>query len=270
MRKSTGTRQSPLDQHFFTVAERYRRLRDLDYHTARHVAQFLARVARSGRLAVLDVGAGTGRYLAAVVEMAASEHDVVCHGVACDANRFMLSSGAAAARDLRAQPHRVVGLAEALPFREASFDAVLCFNAIQHFDLEAFLCEAGRVLRSGAMLIVYTRTPEQNRRTVWGQLFPMFAEREKRLHSPDELRAAFMGCAKFSSVHIRSVPWTMRTSAARLLQQARGRSYSTFALYEPAEFKAALEVFEQRLGVLPSHESLITVQNDHLVVAARR
>lgn len=42
-----------------------------------------------------------------------------------------------------------------LPFAEASFDAVLCSQVLEHvFAPEAFLCELARVLRPGARLIL--------------------------------------------------------------------------------------------------------------------
>jgi SAM-dependent methyltransferase len=44
--------------------------------------------------------------------------------------------------------------AEALPLGDASVDRVLCLEAAFHFDRDAFLREAGRVLRPGGRLVV--------------------------------------------------------------------------------------------------------------------
>lgn len=165
--------ESSLAAHFSAVAEHYRELRDLDCGTARRVAHALAELAAGPTtLRVLDVGAGTGRYTEAVIKIAAAEDDVVCHGVVYDANQTMVASSAAFAQEEQVRFSRAVGLAEALPFREGAFDAVLSLNAVHHFGLDAFLQESARVLRAAGLLIVYTRTPEQNRRTIWGQLFP--------------------------------------------------------------------------------------------------
>ena len=62
----------------------------------------------------------------------------------------------------------LVGAIETLPFRAASCDVMTCFNAVHHVDLARFAGEASRVLTPSGQLIVYTRTPEQNRRTIWG------------------------------------------------------------------------------------------------------
>ncbi len=117
---------------------------------------------------------------------------------------------------------------------------------------------------------MYTRTPEQNRRTVWGQLFPHFADRETRLFAQEDLQRALASCTEFDSVTLDAVPWTLRTTAARLVEQATGRYYSTFTFYTPEEFLAALATFEARLAEDYSDPSNVTWQNDHLLLVARR
>ena len=182
----------------------------------------------------------------------------------------MLASRVTAARNTEEQRVRVVGLAETLPFRDAAFDAILSFNAVHHFDLNAFLAAAARVLRPEGLLTVYTRTPEQNRRTVWGELFPQFADRETRLFAREELRRALASRTEFDSVTLNPVAWTLQTTAARLVEQATGRYYSTFTFYTPEEFQAALATFEARLAEDYSDPSNVVWQNDHLLLVARR
>jgi SAM-dependent methyltransferase len=217
---------------------------------------------------ILDVGAGTGRYAEAVARTVGALYGMDCRAVAYDASRSMVESGLT--KTPRARLHRVVGLAEILPFATDSFDAVLCFNAVHHFQLDAFISEAVRTDRPGGFLSVYTRTPEQNRQTVWGRHFPGFAERETRLHSEGDLCGAMMRCAHLSSVHAEHRPWTIDTSLTRLLAQARGRYYSTFSLYPTEEFELALESFRQ--GVLAEYPnpSAIRARNDHLLIVARK
>ncbi len=231
----------------------------------------LAALARPGaQLRALDVGAGTGRYTEAVLTKLAADYGLGCATVAYDVNRRMLVSTVEAAGDTDVSLARVVGLAETLPFRDAAFDAVLSFNAVHHFDLHTFLAAAAGVLRRDGCLIVYTRSPEQNRRTVWGTLFPHFAERETRLFGKEELRRVLASHADFSSVTLETVPWTVRTTAVRLVEQATGRYYSTFSFYTPGEFSAALATFEARLATAFADPSKVIVQNDHLLLVARR
>jgi SAM-dependent methyltransferase len=235
------------------------------------VAHLLAKLARPGTaLDVLDIGSGTGRYAEAVIETAAAEQSILCHGVACDASRFMVGSGALSTRDARPRLNRVLALAEALPFRDAAFDAVLSFNAVHHFGLHAFLAAVACVLRPGGLLIVYTRTPEQNARTVWGKFFPGFAERETRLNSEEDWRSALARRPEFHQATLQVRPWVMRKTLQRLLDQARGRCYSTFSLYTPAEFEEALRTFRRRLIAAYPDPFRITARNHHLLVVAPR
>ncbi len=46
-----------------------------------------------------------------------------------------------------------------------------CFNGVHHFDLARCAGEAARMLTPAGQLVAYTRTPEQNRRTIWGHHF---------------------------------------------------------------------------------------------------
>ena len=77
----------------------------------------------------------------------------------------------------------LVSAAEELPLRTASLDLVTAFNRVHHFDLGQFLTAVARVLQPGGQLFIYTRTPQQNGRTIWGRYFPGFTEHEQRLHS---------------------------------------------------------------------------------------
>lgn len=269
---SYGVMQSlAVGRHFRTVASRYRQLRDLDQHTVRRVSGKLQTLAAGDNgVLVLDVGAGTGRYTEAVLRHASESADQPFHGVAYDAVLEMLDSEAAHRSLDKGSIDRTIGLAETLPFADHTFDAMLTFNAVHHFDLPAFLAEAARVVRSNGLLTIYTRTPEQNRRTVWGQLFPQFAERETRLFTEQTLRAAIDAEHGFETYEVREMPWTVRTDLRRLVNQARNRGYSTFCFYTAKEFEKAIELFERGIRERFHDPSAITVQNDHLLLVATR
>lgn len=263
--------RSSMLRHFGTIAPRYRELRDVDERAVDRVSRELEILSQTApRVLLLDVGAGTGRYTEAVLRDAAERGDLAFHGVAYDAVQEMLSSGSAHRALRTGSIDRTIGLAELLPFGAASFDAVLSFNAVHHFDLPAFLGEAARVLRPGGRFIVYTRTPEQNERTVWGRFFPHFAARETRLYSEATLRETFAEAREFESHEIVEMPWTIRASLQRLLDQARSRGYSTFWFYEPREFEEAVRAFEARVRAHFADASAVTAQNDHLLVLAMR
>ncbi|MBI4771943.1 MAG: class I SAM-dependent methyltransferase, partial [Chloroflexi bacterium] len=95
--------------------------------------------AGAGGGAALEVGCGTGRWLAEVQATAS-------HVVGLDLSPGMLGR----ARQREAAPSVVCGEAGALPFPSASFDMLYCVNAIHHFARpQGFMAEARRVLRRG-------------------------------------------------------------------------------------------------------------------------
>lgn len=270
MQPSVPASQRRIRDHFAAIAPRYRALREFDRRAVGRVVQHLRRwLDARPAAAVLDVGAGTGRYTEAVVEQLREHCSALLHAAALDASRHMMASRTTRGRKTHVL-HRVVGAAEDLPFGSGTFDAVLTFNALHHFELDDFLRASARVLRSRGVLIAYTRTPEQNRRTVWGRLFPDFAERETRLLPLSRLRAAVNACGEFLEPAFETIPWWIRTSMSRLEEQARAYCYSTLQHYTPAELESAIDTFLGRLSETYDDPSDIVVRNDHLLLTARR
>ena len=121
-----------------------------------------------------------------------------CAGLLPDGSRLIASDvSAAMLAQLKAGNHgHTVGVvpllaaAEELPLRTASLDLITAFNCVHHFDLGRFLTAAARVLAPGGQLFIYTRTPQQNARTIWGRYFPGFTQHEQRLHSQAAIRDA--------------------------------------------------------------------------------
>jgi len=249
--------------HFREIASRYRAVRSLDVRAVRRIAKPLARLAHAQGergLRLLDVGTGTGRYLLAVCEALRELGVPIARAVGTDQSSAMLKRFIGVA---------VTARAEALPYGPA-FDTVLSFNALHHLELDHFVAEAARVLRPEGLLILYTRTPEQNRETIWGKHFPDFAVREGRLHTAAALRGALDRSRLFRSVRLRIAAWWQLTSVPTLLRQARARHYSTFRLYAPREFERALEQFRARLRQAYRFPWAIPVRNDHVIVLATR
>jgi len=159
--------------------------------------------------------------------------------------------------------------ANELPFAQGYFDAVTTFNAVHHFDLDRFVSAAARVLCPGGLLSIYTRTPEQNKQTIWGQHFPGFTERETRLYQRERLEEAIdkvpelqlEGMIEFKHVRVEAVE--------SLFNRARNFHYSTFRLYPAVEFRLALETFAKRLTELSSNGKIEHTSRNTMVFVRR-
>src|SRR6266436_3473906 len=126
-----------------------------------------------------------------------------------------------------------------------------------------FLAAVARVLRPGGQLFIYTRTPQQNARTIWGRYFPGFTEHERRLHSEAALRDAVRRTGGLTLAAAQTFQHPRTSTAGRLRAQAEGRHYSTLSLYPPEELRAAIATF---LARLPGPE--VCWVDEHLLVIA--
>jgi SAM-dependent methyltransferase len=159
----------------------------------------------------------------------------------------------------------LLAAAEELPLRTASLDLVTAFNCVHHFDLGRFLAATARALRPGGRLFIYTRTPQQNARTIWGRYFPGFTEHEQRLHSQAAIRDAVRRTGGLTVIATQIFKHPRSSTAGRLQAQAEGRHYSTFSLYPPEELRTSIATF---LARLPSPE--ISWVDEHLLVVVGR
>ena len=263
-------RATRLSDHFSKVSAWYRTLRELDLDAVRIVSEMVARTADPGRpVRLVDVATGSGRYLDAVSHFLGSALSIDVVPVGLDLSPPMIK---ARVRNGHAGPRtrHLVGAVEALPFLASSCDVMTCFNAVHHFDLARFAGEASRVLTPTGQLVVYTRTPEQNRRTIWGRHFPEFVTRETRLHEVRDIRSALQATGAFGSVRAQTVAWTITTSLSRLVEQATHYHYSTFRLYSDDAFRAAIDTFCQRVRQAFRDVTNITHDNAHVLVIAQR
>ena len=264
-------RTTRLSDHFAQVSAQYRTLRELDLDAVRLISEVVARGADPGRpVRLLDVATGSGRYLDAVSQCLAATLALEVVPIGLDLSPAMLTQARIRNRHTGLRAQHLVGSVETLPFRTSSCDVMTCFNAVHHVDLARFAGEASRVLTPSGQLVVYTRTPAQNRRTIWGHHFPEFATRETRLHDVEDLRSALQATGAFTSVRSQTVAWTVTTSLSRLVEQATHYHYSTFRLYADDALRAAIDTFRQRVRQAFRDVTRITYDNDHVLVMAQR
>jgi SAM-dependent methyltransferase len=243
--------------HFDRVAAVYESLRTTDEAPVRRIGEFLPDRPVAG----LDVGCGTGRY-SRLLRGLLPDGSLL---VASDVSAAMLAQFEAARGGHGAGVVPLVSAAEELPLRTGSLDLVTAFNCVHHFDLRRFLTAVARVLQPGGRLFIYTRTPQQNARTIWGRYFPGFTEHERRLHSESAFRDAVRRTGGLTVVATQTFRHQRSSTAERLRAQAEGHHYSTFALYASDELRASIAAF---LARLPSPE--VSWVDEHLLVVVGR
>ncbi len=111
-----------------------------------HVHRYCLARTLCGGMDVLDVACGEGYGTALIAQVARS-----VTGLDYDAGAIDHATAAFAAP----ATGFVQGSATAMPFADASFDAVVSFETIEHFaEHDAFLSEIRRVLRPGGLLLI--------------------------------------------------------------------------------------------------------------------
>ena len=243
--------------HFERVAAVYESLRSTDEAPVRAIGQFLPGRPVTG----LDTGCGTGRYTRLLRRLLPDGSQLI----ASDVSSAMLAQLTAACHGHAPGVAPLLAAAEELPLRAASLDLVTAFNCVHHFDLGRFLAAVARVLQPGGQLFIYTRTPQQNARTIWGRYFPGFTEHEQRLHSQAAIRDAVRRTDGLTMIAAQTFQHPRTSTAERLAAQAQGRHYSTFSFYTPQELRAAIATF---LARLPGPE--VSWVDEHLLVIAGR
>jgi SAM-dependent methyltransferase len=244
-------------EHFEQVAAVYESLRTTDEAPVRRIRQLLPDRPVTG----LDAGCGTGRY-SRLLRGLLPDGSLLA---AADVSAAMLAEFQSSNHGPATGVAPLASTAEELPFRTASLDVVTAFNCVHHFDLGRFLNAAARALRPGGQLFIYTRTPRQNARTIWGRYFPGFTEREQRLHSETAFQDAVRRTDGLTVTAAQTFQHLRSSTPERLRAQAEGRHYSTFSLYTPDELRASITTF---LARLPSPE--VTWVDEHLLVVIAR
>jgi SAM-dependent methyltransferase len=137
----------PLAEQFGSVADAYEHGRP--EYTPAAIGALAAELRIAPGARVLDLGAGTGKLTAALLD---AGFDVTA--VEPQASlREVLAAKVGADRALE-------GLAEAIPLPDAAFEAVTVADAFHWFDHQAAIAEIRRVLRPGGGLAVLSTIPD--------------------------------------------------------------------------------------------------------------
>jgi ubiquinone/menaquinone biosynthesis C-methylase UbiE len=174
---------------------------------------------------VLDVSTGTGE----AARMALARVGIEGLVVGADISPAMLTS---ARRRLQGSPFLPVAAdGQALPFRDLSFDAVVCQLGLQFFpDPARGLAEFRRVLRrDGKVAICVISTPD--RAPMWGNLADVLSR-----FLPDLRGILFLSFALHDPVRLENMLVGAGFRDVRVERTAREDSFESFADYwEPIE-----------------------------------
>jgi ubiquinone/menaquinone biosynthesis C-methylase UbiE len=226
--------------HFSAIASKYRSVRTLDTKPILYIKD---KLKEKSKINMADIGCGDGRYSLEFLRCFDDSFYIHC----VDYNEKMLESLEDYLTEQNTSNFCVrQGDANRLPLDNNSMDCIVTFNAIHHFDVPKFLSESLRSLKDDGHLFIYTRLRNQNSRSIWGEHFPLFTDKEDRLYELDELEQYIQNADM--NIHSTRVFGHSRTSSLdRLVHQAKNNHYSTFALYDKETFDESLEIFQQNI-----------------------
>ncbi len=184
---------------------------------------------------VLEVGCGTGNYVAALAET------LGCTASGLDPSIEMLS---------RVRPdevHRLLGRAEELGFADASFHLVYSVDVIHHIDDKAaFYREGARVLQQGGWLCTVTDSADMiRRREILSGYFPETVEIELARYPRIAQLETWMNRAGLVSIRVSAVEEPYQVTS---IHPFRDRAYSSLRLIAEEAWQAGVEHLERDLA----------------------
>lgn len=231
-----------IHHHFSRIAQEYEDLRTTDLEPILCINK---KLQNFGKIEAADVGCGVGRYDMKLFHHLRKKLYLTC----IDYNKSMLNELTKKLNKHRIKNFKPINAsAMALPLAANSFDAIVTFNAIHHFNFLDFLREISRVLRDNGYLFIYTRLRSQNRKNIWGRFFPEFHEKENRLYELGEFKEMLKKKPFLLIESIEYFKYRRLTKLEWLITQAKHHHYSTFYLYDKEEFKEALKKFQENIS----------------------
>jgi SAM-dependent methyltransferase len=203
---------------------------------------------------VLDVGCGTGRLAVAVAERGARVWGV-------DPSEEMLAEAKTHSEGnvaLKRAP------AEALPFKDGWFEAVVFRLVVHLLDRRRAFAEAARVLAPAGRVVIATFAPESLDRFWISRLFPAIVGIDRaRFPTENDLRSELSG-AGFEEVRTQRLTQSGRLGREEALERIRGRYISTLRLLDEETLADGRARAERELP------DMVEDEREWLVVSAER
>ena len=187
---------------------------------------------------VLEVGSGTGRFLAALAGRARA------WGVDPAPEMLEVARGRAHASGLK------LGTAEELPFKDGWFERAVMWLVVHLLDRPRAFAELHRVLAPDGRLAIATFDPSYFGAFWLNDYFPSMEEADRaRFPTAEELEAE-LPAAGFDPPRLVRLSQSGRLERADALNRIRGKHIGTFDLITEEEYSAGLERAEREL---PEH-----------------
>jgi ubiquinone/menaquinone biosynthesis C-methylase UbiE len=223
-----------IETGFDSRAARYDEIRPVDDNWW-EIFDALVRLGELRGARVLEVGCGTGRLAQAL------EERELARVWAIDASEAMVQRAKAIGVNARR------ARAEALPFKEGWFDAVVTRMAIHLLDRPRSFAQAARILGPQGRVAIASADPASFDDVWFARFFPSVPELDRaRFPSAHVLRAE-LTAAGLPTVHIERLAQRRTISRERALDIIRSRAFSTFDLLPPDEYAAGLTQAEDEL-----------------------
>ena len=184
---------------------------------------------------VLDIGCGTGRFLAQLAGVARA------WGVDPSAEMLEVARSRVGGAGLK------LGSAEALPFKDGWFERATMWLVAHLVDRPRAFAEARRVLVRDGRFAIATFDPSYFDEFWLNELFPsMEAADRGRFPTSDRLEAQLTG-AGFGEVILTRLSQRGSLGRDEALERIRGKHISTFDLIPDEEYEAGLARAEREL-----------------------
>jgi len=226
--------------HFENLSCFYNELRTTDLEPIKFICK---KLQNRSNLKGADIGCGGGRY-----DLLLLKHLPELQLICGDVNEAMINETTSYLKSHGQKKFSAHCIdASDLKLPKGALDFLSTFNAIHHFEPVEFLNQAGRALKEGGYVFVYTRLKSQNMRNIWGKFFPEFIEKEDRLYDLSQIKEWINKLESLRLEAIHFFNFKRALPLKQLLSQAEKKHYSTFSLYTEVEFDKALKIFKNKI-----------------------